>query len=208
MQISNGLTFQRFLMQSNASVLIPVYATWNPSDKNAAITLSGGNLQTTATTTAWKSVRATISKNSGKWYWEINVPDRFCFFGLADAAANILSNYVGAAANSGGMSSSTNAFAAGMTFAGSIPTNGNTAGVYCLACDLDARKMWVRKAGSAWANGDPTNPSGAASFSWASALTLFPAMSHYQPGGNSIVNFGASAFTDNVPVGFNAGWFQ
>lgn len=40
------------------------YATLNPSDKDAAITLSGGDLTMTSATNAWRSVRATIGKSS------------------------------------------------------------------------------------------------------------------------------------------------
>lgn len=45
------------------------YATWNPSDKGANVTLSGGNL--TAVNSAAGSVRSTIGKASGKHYWEM-----------------------------------------------------------------------------------------------------------------------------------------
>lgn len=38
------------------------YATWNPSDKGAALTLSGGNLTVTKTTAGAELVRSTISK--------------------------------------------------------------------------------------------------------------------------------------------------
>lgn len=53
------------------TVATTTYATRNPSDKNANISLSSGNLIATATNTSWKSVRATIGKSSGKWYWEV-----------------------------------------------------------------------------------------------------------------------------------------
>lgn len=46
------------------------YATWNPSDKWANISLSGGDLIANNATATWHSVRSTISKSSGKWYWE------------------------------------------------------------------------------------------------------------------------------------------
>lgn len=49
------------------------YATRNPSDKSANISLSWWNLVATATNTAWKSVRATIGKSSWKRYWEVVV---------------------------------------------------------------------------------------------------------------------------------------
>lgn len=45
-----------------------VYATWNPADKDADATLSGGNL--TSAHSAAGAVRATVGKTTGKWYWE------------------------------------------------------------------------------------------------------------------------------------------
>lgn len=50
------------------------YATWDPSDKSANMTLSNGNLTgTNAGAAAWVGTRATITKSSGKWYWEITL---------------------------------------------------------------------------------------------------------------------------------------
>jgi len=46
----------------------PTYATWNPADKDASITLSGGNLTAVGSSTG--SVRGTLGKATGKWYWE------------------------------------------------------------------------------------------------------------------------------------------
>src|SRR6266566_3325751 len=43
--------------------------TWNPSDKNASITLSNGNLTASVTTSSAKGVRSTTSRHTGKWYF-------------------------------------------------------------------------------------------------------------------------------------------
>lgn len=61
---------QQMLLSYSAAVAV-TYATRNPSDKNANIALSSGNLIATASNTAWKSVRATLGKSSGKWYREV-----------------------------------------------------------------------------------------------------------------------------------------
>lgn len=49
--------------------------TWNPADKDASITLSGGDLIATGTASnAWRGVRGTTSNvTSGKWYFEVKV---------------------------------------------------------------------------------------------------------------------------------------
>jgi hypothetical protein len=46
------------------------YATWNPNDKNASITLSTGNMTATVPTVVGLA-RASLGKSSGKWYWEV-----------------------------------------------------------------------------------------------------------------------------------------
>lgn len=47
---------------------------WNSADKDAGITLSGGDLEATRTAaSAWKGVRATVSKTTGRLYFEIKV---------------------------------------------------------------------------------------------------------------------------------------
>lgn len=45
-------------------------AIWNGADGNLA--LSGANLVATCTANGWRGQRATISKSSGKWYWEVS----------------------------------------------------------------------------------------------------------------------------------------
>lgn len=49
-----------------------VYATWNPSDKSANIALSNWNLTVSEPASNYWTVRATIWKSTGKWYWELN----------------------------------------------------------------------------------------------------------------------------------------
>ena len=50
--------------------LVPT--TWNPADKDASVTLSDADL--TAASTAG-GVRSVFGATSGKFYWEITVPD-------------------------------------------------------------------------------------------------------------------------------------
>lgn len=40
------------------------YATWNPADKNANVTLSGGNLTMVTSVGSWCGARATIGVSS------------------------------------------------------------------------------------------------------------------------------------------------
>lgn len=57
---------------TNYNATPPVtYATWNPSDKNSAISLSNWDLTATWQSPWYGNVRATIGKLTGKWYWEV-----------------------------------------------------------------------------------------------------------------------------------------
>lgn len=73
--------------------------TWNPSDKGSNITLSNGNLTVTLTAgNEYNSVRATVYKASGKWYWENTIQGQsggIPGVGIATASAN-LATYIGA----------------------------------------------------------------------------------------------------------------
>lgn len=56
------------IMQKTASAGT-TYATWNPSDKSANMSLSVGNLLAFPTAVT-EGVRSTLGKSAGKWYWE------------------------------------------------------------------------------------------------------------------------------------------
>jgi hypothetical protein len=49
-----------------------VATTFDRVHTDASITLSGGNLTATGSTAAWKNAFATVSKSSGKFYWEVS----------------------------------------------------------------------------------------------------------------------------------------
>lgn len=59
--------------------------TWNPSDKGTDCTLSGGDLTASFTVSSHDMARATISKSTGKWYWEVTCADAGTNFGVANA---------------------------------------------------------------------------------------------------------------------------
>lgn len=187
----------------------PTYATFNAADKSANITLSNFARTATASDTSWKSARATQAKSSGKWYFEVTMTAGLHVLGVADGAANILGTYVGAAANSVGLRTETGTvFSAGFSFPGTSPGGSLVAATFGIAIDLDARKIWVRKNSDAFpGSGDPaagTNPF----WTYASTLTLLPAVSIYTSGAAVTLNAGQEAFVGAVPSGYNAGWYE
>lgn len=90
---SDGVIAVRYLTPTTT------YATWNPSDKDAAVALSAGNL--TATVTGYKIGRATVGKSNGRWYWEITPEDGDVNTGIATASAS-LTNFLGYDSNAVG----------------------------------------------------------------------------------------------------------
>lgn len=88
-----GAPQQMIMSHKSAAV---TYATWNPSDKSANITLSSGNLIATATAVAWKSVRSTLGKSTGKWYREcvVSWPASWNAMVWVGSWSDTLSNFV------------------------------------------------------------------------------------------------------------------
>lgn len=175
------------------------YATINPSDKSANITLSGGNLIMTSTNTAWKSARSTIWKSSWKWYWEVTVWATGADFiiGVALSSANINSylwvdNYWRWYYSNGWSTARVN----NNIFDASYPTTG---GVYVpwdiigVALDMDA---WTIKFYRNWVDKSQA-------YSWLSG-TVYSMSSLYLNWASYTINYWASAFAYSVPSWFNS----
>lgn len=178
-----------------------VYATLNPSDKSANITLSGGDLTATGNG-LWYSVRATQGKSSGKWYWEITcttVGGSGMFAGGIMNSSAVLTNYPGANVNGRGYhAASGNIFNNGDTGVPGITyTSGAVIGV---ALDMDNGECKFYK-----------NNTQSGSTLTGLTGTWYPALSPGDfPSQGSIltVNFGASALTYTPPSGFNSGVYE
>ena len=169
------------------------YATWNPSDKGAAITLSGGDLSGSKTSSAGL-VRSTIGKSSGKWYWEINNATASAIMGVAYASAPN-TDYLSSTPNGWGYYGST-----GILYNNSITVHTGatytTTDVIGYALDASAGTLAVYKNNSLQFT--LTGLSG----------TIYAAGSGDGVlGGSWTANFGATALTYSPPGGFNAGLY-
>ena len=186
--------------RAHRPVLAVTYATWNPSDKSAGVSLTNGNLTASVSTSGSDggSVRATIGKSSGKWYFEFTAGSAFyALIGLMTPSA-----YVGPSSYPGADTGGYNYYAQGVKFNGG--SQGAYGGTYTagdiigVAVDFDARTITFYKNG--------TNLG--AAFTFSAGLTLFPATGNYTI--NAVLgtaNFGATAFAYPVPAGHNAGWY-
>jgi len=168
------------------------YATLNPLDL-ADFTLSNGNLNYSKTSTTWKSVRATVGVNSGKWYYEYQFGnDNRHYIGISQSSMAIATYpgststsysiylYNGDKSNNGVDSSYASAF-----------TSTDILGV---AFDLDAATVTFYKNGTSL---------GTAFTSIASGY-YFPTFGTYPSGESGTVNFGQRQFAYTSPSGYKA----
>ncbi len=166
--------------------------TWNPLDKGINCSLSAGDLTTTFSGASAQMVRATASKSSGKWYWEVHFDSGS--FGIIPgiALSTAALSYVGADSNGWGYYSLdgrkyTNAASAAY---GVIWAAGDTIGV---ALDLDVGTVSFLK----------NNSSQGVAFSNLTG-NVFPAISgDFNAGLVATSNFGATAFAYSPPSGYS-----
>ena len=210
------------ILQSQTSALLDresnndeAFTTWNPSDKNDNITLSGDNLIATSTLQQYKLVRAIKPISSGKLYWEIAVGGDSAYHSIGiSMSGEPLTATVGdgaaitLTAGYGYRSNGSKATAHAETAYGDSYTIGDVIGV---ALDFSGTgtngKIWFSKNG-VWQNsGDPVagvNPA----FHDISISWVYPFYPSASPGANGAIdtaNFGASSFSYPVPAGFYRG---
>lgn len=182
--------------------LLPVSSvTWNPSNKSAAITLSGGNLIATHTATSeHDGVTATLGRSAGKYYFEVRSDSSTTdgLIGVAGAGFN-LDNYLGLGSTeysyyqtNGQKVNNGSAVAYGAAY--------TTPAVIGVAVDLDAGKIWFAKDNTWQASGNPAAGTGEAY----SGMTgeKFPAITMFTNGSSMTARFKSSDFTYSPPTGF------
>lgn len=180
--------------------------TWNPSDKNASVTLSGGNLTASEPGTDQdRNVRATLGRSTGKRYFEGQVSGRSSTTGIILAGSSLTSQIGNGASDYGFF----NAFSlrvkrnnGGGTSLGSY-TYAPPPHVIGIAVDLDNHKVWFRFDGT-WQEGDPvagTSPS----YSGFSSATYYPAWGSSDSNGEAtscVGHFTTASFVYAAPSGF------
>lgn len=177
------------------------YATLDPANKSANISLSLGSLKATGNSSPGM-VKATISKSSGKWYWEFTVNTQgfsgsSFSIGIADASYNVNSG-VGPGQDThaytcwdDGGKEFNNVFVSGYTANQVVGT------VIGIALDLDGGTITY------YFNG----VSQGVMYSGITG-TWFP-MYYGDVFANACTfNFGATAFSGSVPVGYNSGFYS
>jgi hypothetical protein len=182
--------------------------TWNPSDKTAGCTLSGGNLVATFAASN-NGVRSIDRVHTGKYYWEVT----FAGTSIANLAVGIALGTSSLSATAGnanfycdGGSLYLNGVSASITI-GSVVSGS----IVCFALDADADLIWCRLGAAGNWNGNaaynPATGVGGASIAWAGGPMGIYAWAFGSGGNcNATANFGASTFTGAVPSGFTSGF--
>jgi hypothetical protein len=175
--------------------------TWNPSDKDAGITLSNGNLTATYGSTATPSVRSVNSHATGKYHFEFTCvnPSNNMTIGLK-SASEALNTYVGGTANSLGLNVNRTWYlnASPTGIAGLVPdANINTGDIIAVEIDLDGQLMKYSNFtqgpgnwGTAWSTSALTNGP------WFLACSMFNATAAFT------INTGGSAYSVTPTSGY------
>jgi len=144
--------------------------TWNPSDKNANVTLSNGNLTTTITEPPNAAgVRGTTSKSSGTYFYKLTVGQTgWLNAGFANATASLgdragvdNNNGVVLSMDGGGGSGGTSSV---VTNSGGASTSGvgavSDGATLWIAVDLDNKKFWAAVGSGDWNGSGTASPDG------------------------------------------------
>jgi hypothetical protein len=190
---------QQLMLGEVATAL--TYSTWNPSDKTSAITLSNGNLTLTTTATANQGIRGTLSRSSGKFYFEYTQGTSLANrVGIADST-HVLTAGLGLDSVSAGYATS-----GAIYYATSLSVSAATytaADVIGVAVDTTNGLIYYSKNGT-WQNS--ANPSsGTGGLAYVTTAAVFPAWGMLAATVNSgTLNVGATAFSYPTPTGFSA----
>ncbi len=186
--------------------IAPVAATWDPANKSANIALSGGNLIATRNapgSTHDGSVRGTIGKTSGKWYFEIvctTISTDVHVMGIGNENM-VMTNFPGSTADGWGylgVNGQKYHSNVGAGF-GNTYTAGDVIGI---ALDRDAGKVWFAKNNTWQASGDPAAGTNEA-YSGITSGTIYPVTGLYNTGSQSTIRYAAASMTYSPPSGFS-----
>lgn len=182
---------------ANTSVVAAstVYATFNPSEKSASVTLSNGNLTASGSnkTDAWGN----MGKSSGKWYWEYAPNTVFASVGITITGQGH-DVYIGEnSAGWGYRGSSSSIMQDGTTRQSGLASYG-AGDIIGIALNMTDNQVSFYKNNALQGIAQAID-----------AGTWYPAVSGVNGGGawSTTANFGASALTYTPPSGFNSGLY-
>lgn len=181
--------------------------TWSVTRKDAAITLSGGNLTEINSTGAGVSgIVSSKGYDAGKKYFEFTrnaTADTFGGFGCLEVGDIDNAAIPGFPTDSFGWRNSDNTYYLdGVSQGASGLTAPGASDVIMVAADFNANKVWFGRNGT-W-DGDPGAGTGEAISSISSSGYFYASVATTSINSGGTVNFGGSAFTYTVPTGFSS----
>ncbi len=131
---------------------------WNPSDKNASITLSNSNRTASWSAGGTYAARGVTGKSSGKWYFEVThtSPSGDAWVGVA-TSAQALNAYPDGSSTALGLYLEFGNVSGSTTASYSAVTDGTAA---MIALDADNNKVWFGSGGTWFASGNPATNTG------------------------------------------------
>lgn len=187
------------------TVLLPTtifavtYSTLDPLNASPNIVLSNGDLTATSASGEWDSVISTISKDSGKWYFEMTFDSSTAggaMVCLADITVD-LTTFIGASSPAGRCLSAggTTYYAGTGSYGGGSFADGNILG---FAWDANNGFVTIYK------NGLNQGTWSTDAFLGTQSNVLYAGTS-VQNGATVTFNFGATPFAETVPTGYCEG---
>lgn len=175
--------------------------TWNPADKRSNVSLTNSDLTAGSSSPTFGSVRATLGRSTGKYYYEILCTTMGSTrTGLGDGSFS-LTTYVGNSAKSGGF---VNSFqnVSGFTVDNSGTFALSNGDYLMFAVDGTSGKAWVGKNNAWQLSGDPAAGTGQW-ISWTPPITIYPATSVYETNVSFTLRTKTSQVVGTVPSGFS-----
>lgn len=172
--------------------------TWNPADKNAAITLSNNDLKANHASGGYHGVRGTIGRSTGLYYFEALVPSGNEGAVGISSASHSLSAPLGYGSTYGAGLYSDGKLWMNSTSTGTATFNDVRVG---FLVNLNTRRLWVRGPTGSWhLGGDPSAGGTGVDISSLTG-TLYPHATLYFVGDTTTIYGSKSTITLGLPVG-------
>ncbi len=169
------------------------------------ITISNNYKTATKTGSSWDHVLSRPYKTSGKWYWEITIPNAITNIMVGFADINCSNLYVGGSTNNDGWGYYSNN---GRRWHDGIDVIGYasyTNGVIGIALNMDDGLAFITDSSGNWQNSQ--NPVTGSNPAWDDdiiGLAICPSIDMYTSGEIATINGGLEPFIYTVPSGYTA----
>jgi hypothetical protein len=188
------------------AIVIPPATIWNAAT-GINIALTNANLTAAAAASGQAQVRASTSRSSGKFYFEVT-----CSGTMQNSGVGVSTSAPGGTTLAFSQGSFVNV-ANGAIFIGGASSGFSTGGAFvpgdvaCIALDLGSKRVWFRRNNGLWENSGTDNPAtnagGLDVSAYFTSAAAFPIVTFTSTGLSHTGNFGATSFAYSAPSGFS-----